>query len=107
MSLTHEIESLLSKHDLLLPSPVRNREQFRPTKNQLIVTITFLKASEKCRGVKSWEMTWAAPKRAVCLSEQFKEIEPEVKKWAKENPEDFKRLYERVVWRGWYGETPV
>ena len=104
---TSEVESILSKHNLLLPSPVKNRERFLPSKPQLEVTLTFLLASEKCKGVQSWEMVWAAPKRSVCLSEQFKEIEPQVKQWAKENPEAFHKLYERVVWTGWYGSPPV
>jgi hypothetical protein len=107
MVTTSEVETLLAEHNLLLPSPVKNREKFLPTKDQLIVNISFLLASEKCKGVKSWEMVWAAPKRSVCLSEQFKEIEPQVKQWAKENPEAFHKLYERVVWKGWYGEAPV
>jgi hypothetical protein len=107
MVTTSEVETLLAEHNLLLPSPVKNREKFLPTKDQLIVNISFLLASEKCKGVEHWVMTWAAPKRSVCLSEQFKEIEPQVKQWAKENPEDFSKLYERVVWKGWYGEAPV
>jgi len=104
---TSEVESILSKHNLLLPSPVKNRERFLPSKPQLEVTLTFLLASEKCKGVESWVMTWAAPKRAVCVSDAFREFEPQVKQWAKENPEAFHKLYERVVWKGWYGEVPV
>ena len=107
MVTTSEVESLLSKHNLLLPTPVKNRERFLPTQGQLQVTLTFLLASEKCKDVKSWEMVWAAPKRAMCLSEEFKKTEPEVKEWARENPEAFHKLYERVVWKGWYGEAPV
>ena len=104
---TWEIEQLLKKHNLLLPSPVKQREKFLPTKDQLLVNITFLLASEKCKGVESWEMVWAAPKRAVCVADEYKKIEPEVKEWARRNPEEFQKLYERVVWKGWYGETPV
>jgi len=107
MVTTSEVETLLSKHNLLLPSPVKDRQRFFPSKSQLEVTLTFLLASEKCRGVEHWEMVWASPKRAVCLSEEFRKIEPEVKTWARENPEAFHKLYERVVWTGWYGETPV
>jgi len=104
---TEEVEYLLKTHELLLDAPVRNREKFLPTKSQLLVTITFLEASDRCRSVKSWEMAWRAPKRAVCLSEEFKEIEPQVKEWARKNPDAMQKLYERVVWKGWYGETPV
>jgi len=107
MVTTSEVETLLEKHGLLLAYPPKDREKLLPTKSQLLVTLTFLLASEKCRGVEHWEMVWAAPKRAVCLSEEFQKIEPEVKTWAKENPEAFRKLYERVVWKGWYGETPV
>jgi len=104
---TSEVESLLTKHNLLLRTPVKKRERFLPTKSQLEVTITFLLASEKCKSIKHWEMTWAAPKRAVCISEAFYQFEPEVKEWVRKNPEDFEKMYERVVWRGLYGESPI
>jgi len=100
---TEEVESLLKTHKLLLDAPVRNREKFLPTKDQLLVNITFLLASKKCEGVKSWEMTWAAPKRAVCVSEEFKKIEPEVKEWARTHPHEFEEIYERTVWTPWRG----
>jgi len=107
MVTTSEVERLLEKHELLLPYPVENREKFLPTKNQFLTTISFLFASEKCKGVESWEPKWHAPKRAVCISEEFKKIEPEVKVWATRNPEDFKELYKRTVWSGGYKEIPI
>jgi len=104
---TGEVKRILEKHGLLLDKPVKDREKFLPYPNQLLVSIAFLMASEKCESVKRWEMTWAAPKRAVCISEVFREVYPEVVEWAKGKPKDFKWVYERVVWRGVYGESPV
>jgi len=93
---TAEVRKLVGH--LLLPYEVEDRERYLPTKDQLKVVITFLRASEKCKGVKTIEK--GIPKRALCIMREFSELHPETLEWTRRNLQEFERICKRIVWHG-------
>jgi len=96
---TEEVKRIV-KDVVKYPLPPEKRERFLPTREQLPVIITFMRASEACETVKRTAEVRGLiiPKRSVCISEKFSEYHPETLEWARRNPDDFEELYRSIWW---------
>jgi len=103
---TPKVRDLLK--DLMWTQPIEDREEYLPTRDQMPVLITFLRASKECESVKGFEK--GMPKRAVCIADRFKDLHKETLDWVEENPAAFNVVYSRVIYSPyphWGASSPV